>query len=157
MKKIIALLAALVMVLSLTACFGGGNQNTSTADESKAADISTYDKDFKGLQKYIADHNSKGTTSEIYYAILGADNGVRYVINDNAYVEIYDFTKADNATAKAILEDIKDDGKFTPVADGATMAAIITDSGNFVVAWDESRNYDYAGKAGINDEMKANW
>ena len=114
MKKIIALVTALILVLSLAAC--GGNTGSSTADESAKADVSTYTKDFEGLQKYIADRNQNGTTAEIYYDILGADNGVRYVLNGNAYVEIYDFSKADNATAKAILEDVKDDGVFVFVS-----------------------------------------
>lgn len=161
MKKILALTLILVLALSLTACFGT-NSGTATADEGTKADVSTYKKDFEGLQKYIADRNKNGTTAEIFYDILGADNGVRYILNSNAYVEIYDFSKADNDTAKAILADIKDDGKFTPVEDGIEMTAVITDSGKYVLAWDASRNYKYTDDsdktAGVaSAELIENW
>ena len=156
MKKIIALMLALMLALSLTACFGPVNNNGSTADEAKAADISTYDKDFEGLQKYITDRNPNSAKSELYYKLLGADNGVRFVFSNNPYVEVYDFSKADNDTAKDILADIKDDGKFKPIPDGTEMNAVITDSGKYVIAWDATRNYDYTGKI-ATDELKANW
>ena len=164
MKRWIVLLAALIMALSLTACFGVGN-NGATADEAKAGDISSYSKDFDGLMKYVAD-STGGEKFELYYGIIGADNGARYVMNNNPYVEVYDFSSvvddnatadsADPAKAKEILEDIKDDGKFRPVADGIEMTAVITDSGRYVIAWDETRSYDYTGKI-ATDDMKANW
>lgn len=155
MKKIIALVTALIMVLSLSACFGS-TSGTSTADEANAADVSAYDKTFEGLQKYITDRNGSASKSEIYYEIVGAKDGVRYVLNNNAYVEIYDFTDADSDTAKAILADIRDDGTFQPVPDGTGMTAVITDSGSYVLAWDATRSYDYANKV-ATDELKANW
>ena len=160
MKKIIALVTALILVLSLAAC--GGNTGSSTADESAKADVSTYTKDFEGLQKYIADRNQNGTTAEIYYDILGADNGVRYVLNGNAYVEIYDFSKADNDTAKAILADIKDDGKFSPMPNSTEMTAAITKSGKYVLAWDASRSFKYTNDSDktagvVSTELIENW
>ena len=166
MKKIIALVMALMIALSLTACFSTGNTADSTADEANAADISSYDNDFKGLVAYIADNNSGCTMQELYYEILGADHGARVIFNNNPYVEIYDFSSvvdsaatadsADPAKAKEILEDIKDDGKFRPMADGIEMTAVITDSGKFVIAWDATRGFDYEKKI-ATDEVKANW
>lgn len=166
MKKIIALIAALVMVLSLTACFGMGNNAASTADEAKAADVSEYEKNFDGLQKYIADNNPNCEKQELYYDIVGAHNGVRLIFSQNPYVEVYDFSNiaggsdsADSAhpeKAKEILEAVKKDGKFHPIESGVEMTAIITDSGKYVVAWDASRNYDYAGKVATDDLVK-NW
>ena len=167
MKKIIALLAAVALVLSLSACFMSGNTNSdSTEDQANAADVSTYDKDFSGLVQYIKDRNSNCEQQEIYYAILGAADGTRLVLNKNAYVEIYDFTdvlagsatadSADPAMAQSIIDDIEDDGKFQPMANGVTMTAVITDSGKYVLAWDETRSFDYAGKV-ATDELKENW
>lgn len=165
MKKLIALIAALAMVLSLTACFGSSTGGVSTADEVKP--LSSYSKDFDGLKQYLYDFNGmkryedekSGTNTavtDIFYDIIGAVDGTRYVINSNAYVEIYDFTGADSDTAKAILADIKDDGKFTPVEGGTEMTAVITDSGNYVLAWDATRSYDYA-KNVATDKVKSNW
>ena len=159
MKRIIAIIAALIITaLSLTGCFGMGtntSSGTSTADQANAEDVSAYSKDFEGLQKYITDRNT-AEKQEIFYDVVGANNGVRYIFNKNAYIEIYDFTDTKNETAKNIISDIKDDGKFRPMEDGTEMTAVITDSGNYVIAWDASRSYDYAGKV-ATDELKANW
>lgn len=155
MKKLLAMIAALAMLLSLTACFGS-TSGTATADEAQAADVSTYQKDFAGLQKYVTDRNSGAASADIFYDIIGADDGVRYVLNGNAYVEIYDFSSADSDIAKAILADIKDDGKFKPVEDGTEMTAVITDSGSYVLAWDATRSYDYDNKV-ATAELKSNW
>ena len=165
MKRIIAIIAALIITaLSLTGCFGTGTNTASgsTADQAEAADISTYSEDFEGLQKYVTDRNT-AEKQEIYYAMVGADDGVRYIFNKNAYVEIYDFSSASsstadsaNATASDILEDIRDDGKFRLMEDGTAMTGVVTDSGNYVLAWDASRSYDYAGKV-ATEELIANW
>lgn len=164
MKKLIALIAVFALVLSLAAC-GGGTAGVSTADEVKP--LASYSKDYDGLKQYLYDFNGmkryedakSGTNTgilEVYYDILGADDGVRYVFNGNAYVEIYDFSSAKNDTAKAILADIKDDGKFTPVENGTQMTAVVTDSGKYVLAWDASRSYDYE-KNVATDTVKTNW
>lgn len=164
MKKIIALTAALIMVFSLTGCFGmGNNNNAATADEAKAGDISTYDKDFDGLVKYISDNNANSAKQEIYYDILGAKNGVRFIFSSNPYVEVYDFSNitdggesAHPETASFIIDSVKAAGKFRPIENGAEMTAVITDSGKYVIAWDATRNYDYAKKVATDDLIK-NW
>lgn len=161
MKRLIAILAAAVMVLSLTACFGTTTtENGATADEASAdVDVAKYDKDFDGLQKYLAAASSdvkNATKAEIYYDILGADDGVRYVLNGNAFIELYDFSGKQNDAAKAILADIQDDGKFRSVEDAPELTAVITKSGKYVIAYDASRNYDYE-KNIITDKVKNNW
>lgn len=166
MKKIIALIAVLALALSLTGCFGSNQTSGSTSDEATLEDIADYNKDYKGLLKYVADSNSGCVVQELYFDILGADNGARIIFNNNPYVEIYDFSSvvddtatadsADPERAKAILEDIKDDGKFKPMKDGIDMTAVITDSGKYVIAWDASRGFDYEKKV-ATEEVKANW
>ncbi|HBE14895.1 MAG TPA: hypothetical protein DCY72_01410 [Ruminococcaceae bacterium] len=159
MKKIIALLAAVALVLSLSACFmPNANNSESTSDQAKAADITSYDKDFNGLVKYITDSSSNYEKMDIYYDLLGADNGVRIVLNKNAFVEVYDFSGASANTAKAqeILNAVRENGKFKPIEDGAELTAAITDSGKYVLAWDASRSFDYTGKV-VTDELKENW
>ena len=159
MKKIIALLAAVALVLSLSACFmPNANNSESTSDQAKAADITSYDKDFNGLVKYITDSGSNYEKMDIYYDLLGADNGVRIVLNKNALVEVYDFSGASANTAKAqeILNAVRENGKFKPIEDGAELTAAITDSGKYVLAWDASRSFDYTGKV-VTDKLKENW
>ena len=160
MKKIIALIAALALVLSLSACFmpNANNNSESTSDQANAADITSYDKDFDGLVKYINDRGSNYEKMDIYYDLIGADNGVRIVLNKNAFVEVYDFSGASANTAKAqdILNAVRENGKFKPIEDGTELTAAITDSGKYVLAWDASRSFDYTGKV-VTDELKENW
>lgn len=167
MKKIIALIAALAMVLSLSACFSTGtNEESSTSDQAEAADVSTYDKDFDGLVQYITDSNSGCEKLELYYDLLGAENGVKLILNKNAYVEIYDFTNvaensasadsSDPSKAQDILNEVRENGKFKPLEDGIELTAAITDSGHYVIAWDATRSFDYEKKV-VTDELKENW
>ena len=166
MKKIIALIAAVALVLSLSACFmpNANNNSDATSDQANAADITSYDKDFDGLVKYINDRGSNYEKMDIYYDLIGANNGVRIVLNKNAFVEVYDFSGAAGATAdsanaskaKDILNAVRENGKFKPIEDGVELTAAITDSGKYVLAWDASRNFDYTGKV-VTDELKENW
>ncbi len=156
MKKLIALTMVLALALSLTGCFGMGNNSASTSDQAVAADVETYDKDFDGLVKYIKDRNNSSSESELYYDILGAKNGKRVILNGNAYVEVYDFTGADNDTAAKIIAEVKENEKFSPMENGTAMTAAITKSGNYVLAWDATRSFDYAKNA-VTDELKENW
>ena len=160
MKKIIALIAAVALVLSLSACFmpNANNNSDSSSEQANAADVTSYDKDFDGLVKYITDRGSNYEKMDIYYDLLGADNGARIVLNKNAFVEVYDFSGASANTAKAqeILNAVRENGKFKPIEDGAELTAAITDSGKYVLAWDASRSFDYTGKV-VTDELKENW
>ena len=174
MKKIIALITALVLVLSLTACMGGGTQ-TSGSSSDQAKPIKEYSKDFDGLKKYIADYNAGGSEAELFYSILGADNGKRYILNGNAYVEIYDFSSYVNASAtpdqatadqaakdgdkyesaKAFFAKIKD-GKVRLLENGTELSVMITNSGKYVLLYDETRGYDYA-RAVTSEDIKKYW
>lgn len=165
MKKIIALIAAVALVLSLSACFmPNANNSDSSSEQANAADVTSYDKDFDGLVKYITDRGSNYEKMDIYYDLLGADNGARIVLNKNAFVEVYDFSGVSSATAdsanaskaKDILNAVRENGKFKPIEDGAELTATITDSGKYVLAWDASRSFDYTGKV-VTDELKENW
>lgn len=166
MKKIIALIAAVALVLSLSACFmpNANNNSDSSSEQANAADVTSYDKDFDGLVKYITDRGSNYEKMDIYYDLLGADNGARIVLNKNAFVEVYDFSGVSSATAdsanaskaKDILNAVRENGKFKPIEDGAELTATITDSGKYVLAWDASRSFDYTGKV-VTDELKENW
>lgn len=168
MKKIVTVLLAAVLMLSLTGCFGTGSTTESTETPTEPPALSEYVKDFRGLQQYLIDHSlvpyvklaaAPATPSDaapteeptqandprtpVYYDLLGADYGVRYALTTTAYVELYDFSGADNATAKAILADIKDDGKFTVVDGLDELTGVISASGKYVIVYNAKNDYEY--------------
>lgn len=159
MKKLIVIALALAMLFSLAGCFGMGTANnaSSTEDQAEAADVSTYDKDFDGLVKYITDRNKNAAKNEIFYDILGAENGTRLVLNGNAYVEIYEFGEKENDTSAKIFDSIRNnEGKFSPMENSTEMIGKITDSGKYILAWDATRSYDY-DKNVATEELLENW
>ena len=167
MKKIVTVLLIAVVMLSLTGCFGTGTTSTSTETPTEAPALETYTKDLRGLQQYFIDHSlvpyvkltsASATPSEaateaatessdprtaVYYDLLGANYGVRYYLSAVAYVELYDFTGANNATAQSILADIKDDGKFTLVDGLDELTGVISASGNYVIVYNAKNEYSY--------------
>ena len=156
MKKIIAVLLIIGLALSLTGCFGFGS-TTSTEDTSTPLEISEYDKSFDGMLRYLTDYkfipSDSASRSTVYYDMFGADNGVRCVLSGKAFIEFYDFSKADSATADEVMADMKDDGKFYAVEGLSELTAVFSKSGRFAAVYDEKNSYDYAK---ITDELE-NW
>ena len=183
-KIMVALLLTAVMTVSLTGCFGTANNNSDTP-ATEAPDISTYPKDFIGLQQYLIDQAlvpyadltglrkaadaatpgeatpsdaskaaeaatqaateaTSAARTELYYDLIGADDGIRYTVSGNIFVELYDFSKSKNADskAKATLADIKDDGKFTPIEGLDELTGVISKSGSYVVLYNAKNGYD---------------
>lgn len=171
MKKLIAVLLAAMMIFALTGCVGGTSyqvKNATSDEEAKAIKASKYDKDFKGLQQYLLDKgyiytkvenpndakDSVKLTSEVYYDIIGANDGIRYYFSDQrTFVELYDFSGKQNDTAKKVLADIKDDGKFRAIDVGDELTGVISKSGKYVIIYNAANQYDYAK---ITDELE-NW
>ena len=163
MKKILAILLAAAMMFALTGCIGGNSnaiQNATSDEEAKSVSADDFKKDFDGLQDYLLakgyifnkDGNGDSLTTEIYYDIIGANDGIRYYFVDKkTFVEIYDFSGEQNETAKKILADIEDDGKFKVIDAGDTLTGVISKSGKYVIAYNASNQYDYAK---ITDELE---
>ena len=146
MKKLIALLLIGLMTLALTGCFGTGQTAaTEDPDATEPLEASAYEQSFAGFKQYMIDHKyvAASSESELYYDLLGADNGARFLLSGNAFVELYDFTKADNSTAKAYLADMKDDGKFIAVEGLDELTAAFSKSGKYVMVYNAKNNYDY--------------
>lgn len=182
-KMMIAVVLAVVMTVSLTGCFGSGNNN-SGEPSTEAPAIDTYAKDFIGLQQYLIDQalvpyaDLKGlraaaseatadeaakateavdptaateaaaateastTRTDVYYDLIGADDGIRFTVSGNIFVELYDFSSAKSTLAKQTLSDIKEDGKFTPIEGLDELTAVISKSGKYVAAYNAKNAYD---------------
>lgn len=171
MKKLLVILLAAAMIFALTACGGTSYsvRNATSDEEAEAIKAADYKKDFDGLEQYLldkgyiytkmysGDNDEKGVTlkTDVLYDVIGAANGVRYYFTDNkTFIEIYDFTgKQNDATAKKILEDIKDDGKFKVIDNLDELTAVVSKSGNYVIAYNANNKFDYEK---ITDELE-NW
>ena len=156
MKKLFAVILIAAMMLSLTGCLGlGSTTATEDPDATEPLEASAYEQSFKGMVQYLSDHKfvSADGKTEVYYDLLGADDGVRYTLSGTAFIEFYDFTKADNETAKAVLADMKDDGKFYAVEGLTELTAVFSKNGKYVAVYNEKNSYDYDK---ITAEME-NW
>ena len=157
MKKIFAVLLIIGLALSLTGCFGYGGTTATEDTGSTPLEISAYDKSFDGMLKYLTDYkfipSDSSSRSKVYYEMFGADNGVRCVLSGKAFIEFYDFSKADSATADEVMADMKDDGKFYAVEGLSELTAVFSKSGKYAAVYDEKNSYDYAK---ITDELE-NW
>ena len=74
-------------------------------------------------------------------------------MSGTAFIEFYDFSKADSSTAKEVIADIKDDGKFTVIEGYNELTGVFSKSGKFLAVYNEKNGYDYAK---ITDELE-NW
>ena len=172
MKKLFAILLAAAMMFALTGCFGGSSyqvKNATSDEEAEAIKASDYKKDFDGLQQYLLDKGyvynyiynesdeknpKKEMTGEVYADVIGAKKGIRYYFTDNkTFIEIYDFSGEQNETAKKVLADIKDDGKFKVIEGGDELTGVISKSGKYVIIYNANNKFEYEK---ITDALE-NW
>lgn len=160
MKKILAILLTAVLLMALAGCAQSSTKETPTTVQHE---LSYYTKDFLGLQEYLVDYSlvsyvdmakvKAGTLeatsdeasvrTKVYYELLGADDGIRLALGNGAFVELYDFSKADSAEAKAFLADIKEDGKYTVAEDLDELTGVISKSGKYVILYNEKNSAEY--------------
>ena len=174
MKKMIAFLLIAVLAISLTGCFGGGSSKKETSTEP----IEEYAKEnFLGLQKLIVDYygvegvdlskfdpastnepaDTASVRAAVYYDLIGAETGVRINISNSAFIDLYDFTNADNDTAKAFLakvnEAVKNDEKIEIEGSPYKVSCAVSGTGNIVMLF-KGKSDDYKD---IIDALKKNW
>lgn len=180
MKKILALLMIAAVMVSLAACSGTSN-NSESHEALVKHEMSYYtSQGFYGLQCYLVDYEfvyyadmkpyqpatsseaspnetpdkTSGNRTAIYYELLGAAKGIRFMVSDSAFIELYDFTPdklTDQELAAKTLEDIRDDGKITVVEGMDALNGVISKSGNYVILYNSNNKYDYDK---ITDELE---
>ncbi len=155
MKKIIAVLLSVLLLVSLAACTMGTdgttlNQDPSAVEETKApkVDITKYDNDFDGMLKYLEDmellSDKKDAKTEMLAEVIGAKKGVRYQIDSTNFVEFYEFdTEGLNDDAKALLSGIADGGTYK-VLGLEDMKGEISDSEKFVMLYPATSSHDFS-------------
>lgn len=119
MKKIVCVLFALLMILSLGAC-KVEQAGTSSADgeNSAAAAVNPddYTDNLTGLAECLqAAGYISGDPLEMEASFIGAESGRKYAFTYNnapVTVEIYEYT-ADQADSAEVLKSVDETGKFT--------------------------------------------
>ena len=124
-KKLLAVLLAALLCVSVTACANNSASSTavatletsSTASEGETAEST--DKDpagYQGLCKYLEDCKvAAGEKVQMSYDVIGAENGYKYVYRyaDSAVqLEVYEFPAELSETAKALQDAVRADGTF---------------------------------------------
>ena len=162
MKRIIAVLLSVLLLVSLAACTMGTdgttlNQDPSAVEETKApkVDITKYKKDFDGMLQYLEDmellSDKKDAKTEMLAEIIGAKQGVRYKIDSTNFVEFYEFDIDNlNDDAKALLNGIADGGTYK-VLSLEDMKGDVSDSEKFVMLYPATSTYDFSA---LTEELK---
>lgn len=183
MKKVFAILLIAALMFSLTGCFGSSKSSNETP-ELHPQKLSYYTaQGFYGLQLYMVDYElvpyvdlakyapatvdekgatkdepaadeTSGTRTAVYYDLLGADYGIRFMLSSSAFVEFYDFGNADSDLAKKTLADIKDDGKISIEGSPDELTGVISKSGKYVALYNEKKSFDYSK---IKEALEKNW
>lgn len=148
MKKIIAILLTLIMVMSLAACSTGTiitSETTTDATEEPKVDVSKYEKSFNGMQKYLIDMkliDSKNKV-ELQADVIGAKKGVRYTVGAS-FVEFYVFdTKSTPDEAVNVYDGIADGGIYK-VLGIEDVKGEISSSGKYVMLYPATSTFDYS-------------
>ncbi len=151
MKRLVALLLTVLVIGSLCACTYGSrpaDPTSAEATEDTTPDITKYKKDFAGMQKYLVDMKllptGDGVKSNTKAEVIGADKGVRYLIDAENFVEFYEInTKATPDEAQKVYDTVKDGGTYD-VLGLAKVKGVVSDSGKFIMLYPASGTYDYS-------------
>ena len=162
-KKVLAILVVLMMIISLTACGGDALYDKKSTEATSASEadenlksISSYPKTIEGIEQCLVDRglfteDVVGKRSEMRYDLIGAVKGYRYTINSNAFVEIYEYPETLNATADEVKSTISKDGTFS-IADMDPLTGVYSTDGKFLLIYNAKINFD--GYEKIADVIK---
>ena len=152
-KKLLAILVVVLMIVSLTACGGDAlydkktTENTaSTEADENVKSISSYPKTIEGIEQCLVDRGLftdavVENRSDMLYELIGAIKGYRYTINNNAFVEIYEYPATLNATADEVKSSISKDGTFT-IADMDPLTGVYSSDGKFMLVYNAKIGFD---------------
>ncbi len=163
MKKAMIIAAAAVLVLSCAACGPGdvpvSGTNSSASSAASAASSAApsqaassavsvnpakYSDNLKGLLNYMGDsHYIEGSGVELEYELIGAKGGRRYTKtiskNSTETIELYEYDlKSPNATAKKILDEVKQSNSFTLFE--KKIPACLSSNGKYLMVYKDSAN-----------------
>lgn len=155
MKKLVAILLAVVLVLSLGACtIGtdgtklGQDPNATEATEAPKVDINKYEKSLDGIEKYLKELkliSKKEDDKTVTQAdIIGAKNGVRFKVDALNFVEFYEFDTTATPDEAQKVFDAFSKGESYNVLGIEDVKGVVSSSGKFVMLYSATSTYDYS-------------
>ncbi len=155
MKRLVAILLSILVVVSLSACTMGtdgtklnGNTEATDATQAPQADIDKYAKDFDGMQEYLKElelvSSKKDDKTVMQADLIGAKQGVRYKIDTTNFVEFYEFDIAATPDeAEKVLSAFANDETYK-VLGLEDVKGVVSNSGKFAMLYPATSTYDYS-------------
>lgn len=153
-KRILIVILALLMVISLAACGEDALYSKKNSTENTSAtetvetfkDISEYSKTIEGIEKCLVERGllkqeSVDAKSDMLAELIGAKTGYRYTIDQNVFIEIYEYETASNATADEIKSSITKNGTFS-IADMDPLTGVYSSDSKFLLVYNAAIKYD---------------
>ena len=143
MKKIFALILASLMLISVMSGCGttvpNATESTSSTEETKPAEETTYEDNLKGLAEYMKDQGYIDNTDNAYKMqaqLIGAEEGYRY-LKGAVQMELYKYNPDKlNKTAKDVMEQIEKNGEFELY--GKKIKGYLSDNGKYMMVYTDS-------------------
>lgn len=137
-KRIIALLLTVVLVMSIAGCASAPQNQSETIKISdiKEEGIATL---CKNLNK---DELIPAEGTDMQNEVIGAIAGYRFTVTldgGNALVELYEFDPENpNDTAKAVISDVKEQGYFQILSYKQSIYAELSDNEKYLMIYNDS-------------------
>lgn len=151
MKRIIAILLVVLTLFAFAGCSIGTNNAPKETQESKETDTSKikasdYKKDFNSMVKYFVKKELvSGEQKTLAANIIGADKGVRYMLEGEDFVEFYQINTQATPDEAQELYNIVSNGKVYSVYNGASMLkGTVSSSGKYIMLYPDGSDYDYS-------------
>lgn len=153
LKKLLLMFLAVLLVFSLAACGTDAlyqkknTENTAETETVEEKSVSSYQKNIDGVEQCLIDRGlltdaMVEAKASMLYNIIGAEDGYRYTLNSNAFVEIYKYAKVLNATADEIKSSIDSEGTFS-IAEMDPLTGVYSSDGQFLLVYNSGIKYDH--------------
>lgn len=156
MKKVLAALAALlIMTVCLAGCnndplsSSGGSSSDADSNSIVSKDNKNYENNIDGLEEFLNDHgyinisDDRSNVTETDASQLGAVAGRRYestINNAVIFVEIYEYdVNSSNETAQKVKSSVTTSGQFQ-ILDLEPTKAYLNGSGKFLMTYNDTTN-----------------
>lgn len=166
MKKVLILFVVIVCLVALVGCGNTVHYTTESTNGSGATDdevaamtdVSLYEQSIEGIEECLVDREL--LTVEIVEAktemkseIIGASQGYRYLLSNNAFVELYEYDE-ENELLQEVKRQIAESEKGTFSILGLDpLTGVFSKDSKFLLVYNATIKYDYQPIADVVKEF----